>query len=196
MNLATFLVSCAERERDRQATLADLARTDWGQTPVVVLDDGQGRTRLERITRTWRRALEQAAYCGRELVLLLEDDVRFDRHIRKKLEAFAPLRDRGRYLFASLYDNSHPLFHARSGPGWATGPSEFFWGLQAVVTTPETARAILARWDTVQVAYPDERVGRLASALTEIVYVRPGLVRHVGASTWNPIRRLLAYPEG
>lgn len=192
----TFMVSCAERERDRQETLADLRATDWGQTPEIVLDDGAGKTKLERITRTWRRALERAAYCGRELVLLLEDDLRFDRSMHQKLEAFGPLVRRGRYFFATLYDNSMPVFHSTQGHGFATGPGEFFWGAQALVTTPETVRAVLSRWDAASVAYADERIGKLAAELTEIVYVRPGLVRHVGRSTWNPLRRLVSYPQG
>ena len=200
----TYMISCAERAADRAATLASLARSDWGQAPELVLDDGAGATKLERISRTWTRMLDRAARCSRDAVLLLEDDLRFDPALRQKVEMWLPFvkvlarrsyRDPSAgFFFGTLYNNSAPIFQVAAGPGWAIGPGDFFWGGQAIVTTPATIRAVLGV--PCAYAYPDECLGKAMAKVTPIYYHVPSLVRHVGVSTWNPLRQFVPYPVG
>lgn len=196
MRWCTYMISCAARAHDRALTLASLAASDWRQEPIVILDDGQGQSPLARMIRTWARALAQAANCRADLVLLIEDDLRFSSHLLASLENWLPLVRHGRYFFASLYDNSWPLFHLQEGPNYAVASAEFFWGSQALVMTPETASVIVRSLDRLKTPYIDERMGKLAAQVTAIFHHRPGLVQHVGVSTWNPIRRLIPYPVG
>ncbi len=194
----TLMVSCAERAAVRAATLASLEASDWGQEPRMVVDDGAGPPSLARILRTWTRAIELAAQCASDAVLLLEDDIRFAPHLRAMLERWQPLAHRGPLFFGTLYNVQIAFTQARTGRGFGVAIKEFCYGGQAIVLTPATARAILARWSDPRFAwpYPDERLYRIGGSLTEIFVHVPSLIAHVGVSTWNPVRELVPYPVG
>lgn len=187
MKLAAVMVSCPERSADCAATLGDLARTDLGVYPDVVLDDGEGPPSLERLMRTWARALYQAAQLRNvDLVLLLEDDLRFNRFLRHNIEAWAPVRQRQVHFFASLYHNHgfyrvagqmHPREH------YLVAIPQFATGSQALLVSLPTLRWIVSRWDTATGA-PDQRMPVLAADVTRIFVHVPSLVQHVGVSTW------------
>jgi len=182
MNWATFMVSCRRRAADRAATLRSLASTDWGQEPLLVIDDETAPTTVERIRRTWIRALTLASQSPADLVLLVEDDVRFTPRLRAVVENWTPLTNRARFFFGSLFDNL-PSFHPMSGPDYALAPPSAFWGFQAIVSTPYTLAQILARIPAECPPHIDECIAKSIAKLTPIYVHEPGLVSHVGLST-------------
>jgi hypothetical protein len=178
----TFMVSCRRRAADRAATLRNLAASDWGQEPTLVLDDERGATTVERIRRTWIRALTLASQSNADLVLLVEDDVRFAPRLRAIVENWGPLKTRARLFFGSLFDNL-PSFHPLAGADYALAPPSAFWGFQAIVSTPQTLSEILGRIPAACPPHIDECIGRSIANLTPIYVHKPGLVLHVGLST-------------
>ena len=189
MNWCTYMVSCRKRAADREATLRSLAASDWGQAPVVVLDDEQAPTTVKRIARTWTRVMMMATRCdagassdrAEDMILMMEDDVRFTPRLRSIVEQWSALKARGVLFFGSLYDNL-PSFYPNAGVDYAVCPPDLFWGFQAIVSNRQTLAAVL-HLTTVCETHIDVCVGGSLSKLTPIYVHRPGLVTHVGVST-------------
>jgi hypothetical protein len=188
VQIAAVMVTCPERAADSAATIADFVQTDFGSYPEVIVDDGPGPTSLERIRATWKRALTHAASIpGVDLVLMLEDDIRFNRFLRHNIEAWRPVRAREIHLFASLYHNVGRFGVATRAPPrdhYLVAIPHFSWGSQAVLMARPTLRWIVDKWDTVP-GNPDERMPALAGDLTRILVHVPSLVQHVGRTTWG-----------
>jgi hypothetical protein len=187
MHLAAVMVTCPERAADCAATTADLAQTDLGVYPELVVDDGHGPPSLARLERTWLRALERAASIRRvDLVLLLEDDVRFCHCLRHNIESWRPVKERGEQFFASLYHNAGFYRAAAHGPArdhYLVAIPKFATGSQALLIAPMTLSWILRQWATVT-GNPDERMPVLAAQVTRVYMHVPSLVQHVGVTTW------------
>jgi hypothetical protein len=181
------MVSCPERSDVRKRTLSSLAGSDWTETPNFVLDDGQGEPSLARIQRTWLRALEKAEAANTELVLLLEDDLAFCRHLAHNVFSWPILREQhpGRALFASLYDPGHPFLKESTQDRYRAIHPFSMWGSQAILTTPQTARFLNANWDK-SVGNCDLRMPRILGAVTTIYTHLPSLVEHADTpTTWG-----------
>jgi predicted O-methyltransferase YrrM len=181
-----YVLTCAPRIMSGvvHGTLASIARSDWGDEPVVHLDDepggGDAKTRQ---TRGYRRVLERIARERLARALVLEDDVAVNRHLRANLEAWEPVR-RGDPFLGSLYNpNLRPLAGAPAVEHGFVADPESVYGSQAFVLTPEVADYCLEHWDEVQ-ALQDIRVSRLAARMDpRAVHVHtPSLVEHVGAA--------------
>jgi hypothetical protein len=211
MMIDSWMVTCPERDKVRDATLASLAETDWGQSPKLVIDERTGATSLERIGATWWRALERAASSTADLVVLFEDDLRFNKHLRHNLEHWrcdgfgpgglfrehfaraSPVRSQGavpgarEHFFGSLY-NPARIPSIGTGLDFFIAEPAYVWGSQAIVMTPRTLRCVANLWASER-GNPDERMPRLASRWTAIFYHVPSLVDHVGESTWGAGQR-------
>jgi hypothetical protein len=187
MQFSTFVMSCAEREDTLSATLGRLEASGWPWPVELVLDDGLGERRIDRIHRTWRRLIRRASEQSSELVLLLEDDVVFGRWFVENLTSWELLRQvpPGRAFYASLYNPSRPFILRRAEQRYMVAEPRSVWGSQALVTTPETARFIDAHWDTVD-GNPDQRMPVIAGRVTPIYYHVPSLVDHAPVpTTWG-----------
>src|SRR5262245_58429834 len=104
MEIQAFMMSCPERQALREQTLEDLRRTDWDGEVTVVVDGTDCPRRQDRIGRTALQLLTEAlARGGWDHLLFLEDDLKFNRHLRHNLGRWQPLRD-GRVGLASLYN--------------------------------------------------------------------------------------------
>lgn len=190
MKLGAVMVSCRERAEVRAATLRNLAATDWSEDVALAIDDEAETGRLPRITATWRRAVAHAAEADADVVLLMEDDLDFNRYLRENLASWPRLAgvDRSQPFFGSLYNPGFPVMHT-----WPAGHchimhAEACWGAQTYVASPAMARYFLAHWDEIA-AEPDIRMPRLAARLVPIYYHLPSLVEHVGrVSTWGGIQ--------
>jgi hypothetical protein len=190
MKLAAVMVSCLERSEVRAATLRNLGATDWDADVDVALDDEAETGRIARITATWRRAVARAAEADADVVLMMEDDLDFNRHLRANLTSWPRLNgvDRDQPFFGSLYNPGFPVMHT-----WAEGrchimQPEACWGAQTYVASRAVARYIVAHWNEIT-AEPDIRMPRLAARLVPIYYHRPSLVEHTGnVSTWGGIQ--------
>lgn len=179
------MMSCAEREHERRATLTAWAGTDFEVEPYVVIDTGEGRPGPRRMLRTFYRAAIAGTNAGTEWVLVLEDDLRFNRHLHARLSEWEPAREARGGFFGSLY--WHKLDLAEAPRRCATGPGDAHRGGQALLFKRSTLDRVVAAWAD----YPDEihhprRCGLIAAALgMPVHYHVPALVQHVGVSTWG-----------
>jgi predicted O-methyltransferase YrrM len=188
VRLRAYLMSCEEREQTRAVTIQRLLASGWGETPTVVLDEGDVERKQEREERTTRRLLRAAiSDPSVDVALLLQDDLDFNRHLRHNLLHWPPLRavQRGDHFFGSLYnpgisggwrDPERSCFHA---------DPDAVYGSQAVLVSISTGSYIDAHWDEV-VGMSDIKMSRLAARLGPLHYHVPSLVQHVGEqSTWG-----------
>ncbi|HEX4646867.1 MAG TPA: glycosyltransferase family 9 protein, partial [Verrucomicrobiae bacterium] len=82
IRIEAVMISCAERNEMRRKTLANLARTDWGNAPLhLQIDDGTGTDYEKRQTHCAYLALKKSLDREADYVLFLEDDLDFNRHI-------------------------------------------------------------------------------------------------------------------
>jgi hypothetical protein len=188
MRFHVRMVSCPERDDVRAQTLASWAQTDWPEAPALEVDDGSALLVQTRIEETWLRALGTAAADDVDFVLLLEDDLEFNRHLRHNLEAWPPLRSAGDGVgpfFASLYAHEQPLLWRDPSTRTAIAAPESFWGAQALLLSRATARDLLSRWPAGPRAH-DLKAARLAGQLGPLYCHLPSLVQHrLGPSTWG-----------
>lgn len=190
MRMAAFMLSCPARAAVCARTLRRLGATDWGQITAVVVDDTNCERRQERQERTARRLLERAITEAGDvdLLLLLEDDLAFSRHLRHNLANWPPVAslERGDHFFGSLYDPGVARRWAVDGDRhyWEADP-EAVYGSQAFVIAPATARYVAERWDEVP-GMQDIKLSRLAAAVCPVIYHAPSLIQHVGEeSAWG-----------
>lgn len=194
MQIATFAISCEERAATLCATLDRLKATGWPGEPEIVLDDGLGARRIDRIHRTWRRAVRKAAEARSQFVLLMEDDLIFGRWFVENLTDWELLRQvpPGHAFYASLYNPSRPYLMRRPEERYLVADPRLVWGSQALIMTPCTARYIDTHWDTAE-GNPDQRMPLIASRVTPIYYHVPSLVDHAPVpTTWGGIEHSAA----
>jgi hypothetical protein len=188
MRFQVRMVSCRERDEVRAQTLASWAETDWPDPPVVDMDQGTALLIQTRIEETWLRALRTALEGDADFVLLLEDDLCFNRFLRYNLERWPPLRGMAsgaHPFFGSLYALAQPMLWRDEASRCATAAPEAFWGAQALVLSRGTARHLLARWPAGARAH-DLKAARLAGEIGPVYCHVPSLVQHrVGPSTWG-----------
>ena len=87
-DIVAYMSSGSYRRAVRDETLADLRATDWGADVVVVVDQARAPDQPKvRATDNARETLERAAQRDRgDLILFLEDDLAFNRHLRHNLQ--------------------------------------------------------------------------------------------------------------
>jgi hypothetical protein len=187
MNITAHMLSCPEREAIRQQTLARLLATDWDAAPRVEIDGTTFARRQERIDHTTRLLLRSAIAASPDFILLLEDDLDFNRHLRHNLEHWHPLRQvaPGGYFFGSLYNPLVGQVSRRPDLAYFVADPNTVYGGQAVVFSLATARYLEAHW-TDEIGMPDIKMPRVAARLSPVHYHVPSLVQHVGAiSVWG-----------
>lgn len=187
MHLAAYMLSCPEREAVRQQTLANLQATDWGVPPRIEIDRTTFERRQERIDHTARLLVQAALADGPDFILALEDDLAFNRHLRRNLEQWPPLRQTppGGFFFGSLYNPNVGQRERRPDLAYFVAHPNTVYGGQAVIFSLATARYLEAHW-TEEIGMPDVKLPRLAARLGPLYYHQPSLVQHVGAvSVWG-----------
>jgi hypothetical protein len=187
MKITAYMISCPGREEIRNQTLSDLKETDWNNLCRIERDRTTFDDRRERQVHTASRLLKRALSDRSELILFLEDDLRFNTYLRHNLEHWWPLTNvqSGDYFFGSIYNpnvcelernNSHAFFKADPG---------CVYGSQAFILSIATARHIVANWEKM-IGMQDIRMSRLAAEMSPIYYHVPSLVQHVGfTSAWG-----------
>jgi len=179
--IGAFMLSCPEREAVRSETLAAWAETDWGLPPIVHLDRHAGLPPLERIARAGFELLSVALGADPPLVLLLEDDLRFNRHLRENLERWSALRGwDGGHFFGTLYNGGLPAL-AEAGDAFVVAAAHGYGG-QALLVGRATLAYALEHWSEVTGA-ADTRLWSLAARVTPLRCHRPSLVQHVGVTS-------------
>jgi hypothetical protein len=189
MKIDAFLMSCPARASVREATLASFSRTDWPGPLVCVIDDQAIEHRVRAITATWRRLLERALASDADFLLLLEDDVEFNRHLHHNLQRWAPPQRLGgtRPFFGSLYNAQRPYLLRNAAQCFFVMDPSAFWGSQALLLSRVTVGYLLRFWDPEAAA--DVLTSRLAARIGPLYQHLPSLVQHTGAvSTWGGIQ--------
>jgi hypothetical protein len=186
LNISAFMLSCPDRDDVRRETLANLDATDWGSPCTVEIDTGTLPSRQDRLTHAGQRLLARAIDSGADLLLLLEDDVRFTRHLRSNIERWTALRGlrQGGHFFGSLYNPGLPFVGRREGDTGVVEPRAAY-GAQAFLLSRATASFVLAHWNEVP-GMQDIKITRLAARVAPLAYHVPSLVQHIGVrSVWG-----------
>jgi len=186
IRIAAWMVSCVERQGVRDRTLRSLASTDWGGRPVFVqMDPGRFKDRVKRLTRNFYLALSNSVRSDADYILLLEDDLAFNRFIWENLQAWEPLK--ARFLaFGSLFNpDVAPLACAVEKHFFIAEPRSVY-GSQAFLIAKDVVRYLIKHWNAIQ-APPDIRMPRLVAQREHpILYHAPSLVQHRHVkSTWG-----------
>lgn len=186
LKLAAVMISCSERELLRSQTLANLARTDWGEAPVhVQFDQGKGEDRKKRQTRCAFLALREAMDEDADYLLFLEDDLEFNKHLRHNLHHWAPIQ-RGLVTLGGLYNPRLRESACDVENQARVVAADSVFGSQAFILSRRTVRFLVRHWGEAQ-GLQDLRMSRLAGRLRmPLLYHAPSLVQHVGReSLWG-----------
>ena len=187
--MQAYVLTCEERSQECAETVGELARTDWGVPPKLVVDDGVAPRKLQRILDTGRALLARAvdeSGSDADVFLFLEDDLTFNRSLRHNLAQWAPVVDRrpDGHLFGSLY-NPNVVALDPDGRSALVADPRSFYGSQGMVLSIATARSLLNAWNDGSGPL-DLRISRLAARWSPIWYHHPSLVQHRPvASTWG-----------
>jgi hypothetical protein len=181
------MITTPEREPVRALTLADLRATDWGDLSLEILvDPDTDRDRRARISRQGARALDRLLTGPADYLLLLEDDLRFNRRLRANLEAWHPLQTRQVTLGGLYNPGLRELAYDLPNHALAVEPLAAY-GSQALLVSRQTAQHALQHWQSKGELPLDLRLFQLAADLgSPIYYHAPSLVQHQPTpSTWG-----------
>lgn len=187
MQIAAYILSCPDREKLRNQTLANLSATDWGAPAMVEVDQTTYERRQERQTTTALRLLQRAVLDGPQFFLFLEDDLDFNCHLRYNLEHWYPMRHvaANAQFFASIYNPGVRALDRDHELAFFTADPNSVYGSQAFLLSRATARYIVENWES-QIGMQDIKMSRLAARVTPIYYHTPSLVQHIGVeSAWG-----------
>lgn len=171
----------------REKTLHSLQNSDWGERPRVEIDQSTATRRQERQEQTALSLLSRALAEGAELLLFVEDDLQFNRHLRHNLTHWYPLSQvrTGDDYFGSLYNPGIRELARNEVQAFMVADPFAVYGSQAFILSLTTARYIVAHWDEVP-GMQDIKMSRLAARMCPIHYHIPSLVQHVGSdSVWG-----------
>jgi hypothetical protein len=135
--------------------------------------------------RQAHRAVSRFLASPAEYLLLLEDDLAFNRHLRHNLERWSPFHSRAAD-FAGLYNPGiREVAYNLDHHAVAVDPCGAF-GNQAVVISRSLAEYAARHWDRYDLP-ADLRLPRLAAELSRPLYYHtPSLVQHLHTtSTWG-----------
>lgn len=168
------VLSCRDRRAQLEKTIADLAISDWKDDPIVHLDGDGAGTRLDRINANWQAAIRGTVNSGIPS-LILEDDVRVNRHLRHNLQRWSPAADP--LFFGSIYNGA--------GIDVRAVDAQRMWGGQGIVVSAAMAAHLIEHWDD-EPGFADTRMPRVAVRRAPVYQHAPSLVQHIGrVSTWG-----------
>jgi len=184
--LAAWMITCPERDEIRKTTLASLAATDWPDLPLEILvDPEKGGDRTRRIARQILHAMQQSLDHSAEHLLLLEDDLSFNRHLRHNVESWRPYRRREITLAGLWNPGLYEIAYDVIGHAVAVASVSLF-GCQALLLSRPAVEHVVRAWNTLNIP-ADHRLARLAAQLGHPLYYHsPSLVQHqLAPSTWG-----------
>ena len=189
MNIAPVIITCHGREGLLAATLESWSKTDFLDTPLVEVDTGLGERRDRQTLNSYNalcRALVE--WPGEvDFVLFMEDDLQFNRNLKRNLSSWVPLLDslnsRSKYFFGSLYNPN--VRELSVHPDYFIADPTAVYGSQCFILSATMVREIVNQWED-EIGMQDIKMSRLAARYGSIYYHRPSLVQHVGTeSTWG-----------
>jgi hypothetical protein len=171
------MITCPERDAGRKATLASLAASDWADLPLKVLvDPERDRDRIRRINRQFLHALQEFLDHSAEYLLLLEDDLIFNRHLRHNLTHWRPFRCR-ELAVAGLCNFGHREIAFDVPHHAVVVDPESAYGCQSTLLSRAAAEFLVQAWNTLD-APADLRLMHLTAKLGPLYYHSPSLIQH------------------
>lgn len=187
VTVQAVMISCPQRTKMREQTLASLRASDWGDRAIhVELDPQTCSHPQESQLANAKRALTIGLESKADYILFLEDDLEFNIHFWHNLQSWKPVQARSITLasFCRLPGVRQLAADVQAGC-WVADPRTMY-GSQAYLLPPATVHYLLKHWD-LESGYQDIRLPRLATRMGRpILYHSPSLVQHIGrASTWK-----------
>lgn len=187
--LRAFAYTCPERYDVWEKTLQRWRATDWGEDPVVIVDEGTGAPSTGRIIANTRRMLSRAREQEADYYLFLEDDLLFNLYLGHNVRHWRPLQE-GWLWMGSLYnpgirptadtnpETARQLHFAQAG-------RDFYYGTQAIILSRAAVSTVLDEWD--EPGPFDLKLAKIAQRHSPgIILHHPSLVQHVPvASSWG-----------
>jgi hypothetical protein len=185
-SIGIYIITCRERDRLRAQTLRSLAASDWKDRPVrIQMDRARFADRRDRICDTAWLALNRSLRTNLDYVLLLEDDLVFNRFLRHNLLHWRPLRE-GMITVAGLYNQDLKVVAYDVRANFVLVDPQSVFGSQAFLIARESVEYLVAHWHESREPL-DFRLSDLAAGQRPyIIYHTPSLVQHVGKkSVWG-----------
>lgn len=184
-SIQAYMLSCYQREAIQEQTLRNLSGTDWSDGVTVVLDESSLIRPVDRITESYLRILRMGVESDAQFLLILEDDLDFNRHIRHNLLHWGPLTRAKSHFFGSLYNPNITALNRSDDDHYFVADPDAVYASQAFVLSVPTALFLIEHW-AEGIGPPDIKAPRLAARLSQIHYHVPSLVEHVGRdSLWG-----------
>jgi hypothetical protein len=181
------MLSCDQRAMVRGQTLANLRLSDWGAEPQIQLGSRGHQPVPVRMAETVCELLRSVVLCSAQFVLFLEDDLRFNRHLRHNLIRWLRALDAGasKHFFGTLFNPSGSAFGSHVCGNSFVVDEKCAFGSQALVFSVATAHHLLEHWER-HGGFHDLRMYCLAAMVGPIYGHTPSLVQHVNVpSTWG-----------
>jgi hypothetical protein len=194
--LRAFVVTYPDNRESLEMTLASVRASDWGEEVVVIEQPPDWSVGRETAPANYKRALEAAAAAGCDFALILEDDVRVNRHLRHNLLT-NPLvaRDQCDYLglfipdlIADPWERLVPHLCYRLARPRYTGPNYGWekhrvWGSQSYLLSRRLILEALTRWDQHTSPQDARIVSTCGANDLPLYYTSPCLVEHAPMRT-------------
>jgi len=183
------MLTCRQRDAIREHTLESFRATDWTASPCVEVAPDATATQRQHsmsigVVRLLQRALEQPAH----FILFLEDDLRFNYHLRHNLERWLELlrAQPDDLFFATLFNPSGPSIGDSAIENTYLVNAKCAFGSQALLLSTATAQHMVQHWDEDVEEHHDFKMYALAASVCPIYCHTPSLVQHMRVpSTWS-----------
>jgi len=183
--IEAVMISCRARERLRTHTLTNLAKTDWDGIPIHVQTfEADSKEFCEKQTQSVYKALRSILDRDSDYVLVLEDDLEFNRYIRHNLENWRPYVH-GELTMASLYNPwvRELAYDLAINARWVESDRSFAG--PAFLLSRRAVEHIVRRWHRTEGSH-DFRISRLAGQLSKLVlYHAPSLLQRIEPAVKN-----------
>jgi hypothetical protein len=179
LKFVAVMISAVKRNESRPQTLDNLARTDWDGAPLLFqIDDGDADGYREREAQCAYLALKKGLEHGADYILLLEDDLDFNRHLGHNLQKWGPVKA-GAVTLASLFNPGvREVACDLRNNARIVNPNAVF-GNQAFLIANDSAQCIVRHWDEVE-GGQDIKISRLAGRQRKLIfYHAPSLVQRI-----------------
>jgi hypothetical protein len=177
-DLAAFMITCPERKKVLEDTLQSLSATDWPDLPLEILVDQEvHKDRVRRISSQVGRALQRFLEHSAGYMLLLEDDLIFNRHLRYNVERWPPFLRQEITLAGLCNGGIAELAYNVPENAVAVVPEEAC-GTQALLISRAAAEHAINGWGQLE-SPADLRLMSLVAQLGRpLLYHAPSLVQH------------------
>ena len=185
-----IILTVPSRKKWLARTLSSLSRTDWSEEPGIASnheyqkdDPDEQKSPYDALPPLSRFLQSRADY-----LLLIEDDLDFNRHLRHNLFKWLPLSS-GKLSLASLYNPNVREMACDLHAAYRVVNPSFIRGSQALLLSKAVARAVVRNWEK-ESGSTEFKISRFAPRVARhVFYHAPSLVQHMApGSNWPGLR--------